>query len=330
MIALVTGATGFIGSHLLPKLLENGHKVRCLARSGPARQKLSGLPVEVCTGDLSDPASLAKAVRGADCVFHLAGLTKTHIESEFYEVNARGTRNLAQAAARENPELKKFIYLSSLSAAGPVLEGMPPLTEDIPPHPVSHYGKSKLMGEEAVLEIAGQVPVTILRPTAVYGPGDRDFYLFFKTIEKGLFFYWGEGRYSLIYVEDLVRAIMEAAGRPGAKGSRNAGIYFLSDGNIYTNTEIAAAIARAMPWAKREKPLKVPLPRFLLPMAAVFSGIGRRDSGIINRDKIREMGFKDWCCDADRARRELGFEPKITLKEGVKWTADWYRIHQWL
>ncbi len=330
MIALVTGATGFIGSHLLPKLLENGHKVRCLARSGAARQKLSGLPVEVCMGDLSDPASLAKAVRGADIIFHLAGLTKTNRENEFYDVNARGTRNLAQAAVRETPELKKFIYLSSLSAAGPVLKGMPPLTEDIPPHPVSHYGKSKLMGEEAVLEIAAQAPVTILRPTAVYGPGDRDFYLFFKMIKKGLFFYWGEGRYSLIYVEDLVSAMMAAAGQTGAKGSRNAGVYFLSDGNIYTNTEIAAAIARAMPWAKRERPLKVPLPRFLLPAAAVFSGIGRQDSGIINRDKIREMGFKDWCCDADRARREIGFEPKITLKEGVKWTADWYKIHQWL
>ncbi|MDA8085572.1 MAG: NAD(P)-dependent oxidoreductase [Nitrospiraceae bacterium] len=330
MSALVTGATGFIGSHLLPKLLENGYKVRCLTRSGAARQKLSGLPVEFCIGDLSDPASLEKAVRGVDYVFHLAGLTKTDKEHEFYDVNARGTKNLAQAVARENPGLKKFIYLSSLSAAGPVLDGMPPLTEDIPPHPVSHYGKSKLQGEEAVLEIAGRVPVTILRPTAVYGPGDKDFYLLFKMIKKGLFLYWGEGSYSLIYVQDLVDAIVKAAGIPGQKGSQQAGIYFLSDGNIYTITEIAGSIAGAMPWAKREKPFRVPVPRFLLPMAAVFCGIGGRDSGIINRDKIREMGFKDWCCDADRARREIGFEPKITLKEGVKWTADWYRIHQWL
>ncbi len=314
----------------MPKLLKSGYKVRCLTRSASAGERLSGLPVELCVGDLSDTASLAKAVRGVDCVFHLAGLTKTNKEHEFYDVNARGTGNLAQAVARENPGLKKFIYLSSLSAAGPMLDRMPPLTEDIPPHPVSHYGKSKLMGEKAVLELAVQVPVTILRPTAVYGPGDRDFYLFFKMIKSGLFFYWGECRYSLIYVEDLVSAIMAAAGLPGGKGSQQAGIYFLSDGNIYTNTEIASSIAQAMPWAKREKPLRIPLPRFFLPLAAVFYGIGGRNSGIINRDKIREMGFKDWCCNADRARREIGFEPKITLKEGVKWTADWYRIHQWL
>ncbi len=331
MRALVTGATGFIGGHLAPKLLESGYKVRCLARSASALERLNGLPVELCIGDLSDPVSLMKAVRGVDYIFHLAGLTKTGNDNEFYDVNARGTKNLALAVLKENPGLGKFIHLSSLAAAGPVLDGQPPLTEDIEPHPVSHYGKSKLMGEEAVLDvIADRVPVVIMRPTAVYGPGDKDFYLFFKMISKGVFLYWGKCRYSLIYVEDLVRGIMAAARVPGERGRDKAKIYFLSDGNIYTNTEIADAIAGAMPWTKRRKPVTIPVPRFILPMAAAFYEIGGCDSGIINRDKIREMRFKDWCCDADRAGREIGFEPKITLKEGAKWTADWYKLQKWL
>ncbi|MDA8091856.1 MAG: NAD-dependent epimerase/dehydratase family protein [Nitrospiraceae bacterium] len=330
MRALVTGATGFIGSHLVPKLLKDGYKVRCLTRKASSLEKVSGLPVELYTGDLSDPGSLVEAVRGVDYIFHLAGLTKTNEDREFYDVNARGTRNLVETAARENPGLKKFIYLSSLAAAGPVLEDLTPLTEEVLPHPVSHYGKSKLLGEKAVSEAAGKFPVIIMRPTAVYGPGDRDFYLLFKMIKKGIFLYWGMSHYSLIYVEDLVRAIAAAATAGMECGKEKSKIYFLSDGNIYSNLEIAAAIAQAMPWAKREKPVRIPVPRFLLPVAAAFSGIGGRDSGIINRDKLREMRFKNWCCSAERARSEIGFEPLITLKEGVKWTADWYRSHQWI
>ncbi len=321
MSALVTGATGFIGGHLVPKLLEKGYKVRCLVRGTSALAKLDGLDVEFFPGDLSDPGSLRKAVRGVDYVFHLAGLTKTNKNQEFYDVNFRGTENLAEAAAKENPGLKKFVYLSSHAAAGPSFNGGA-LTEEKEPHPVSHYGKSKLLGEKAVLGRAGLMPVVVLRPTAVYGPGDRDFYLFFKAINKGIFPYWGACRYSLLYVGDLVQGIIAAAEAPQAAGR----VFFLSDGNIYTNSEIARTIAGAL----HSRLLKLPMPRFFLLIAATFSALAGKDSGIINKDKLREMGFPNWCCDPGRAKREIGFLPKITLKEGAKWTAEWYRIHQWL
>ena len=323
MSALVTGATGFIGSHLVPRLLEKGCKVRCLVREASALEKLDGLDVEFFPGNLSDPRSLGRAVRGVDYVFHLAGLTKTRKSHEFYDVNARGTENLVEAAVRENPGLKKFVYVSSHAAAGPSFNGGP-LTEEKEPHPVSDYGRSKLMGEKAVLGRSNILPVVILRPTAVYGPGDRDLYLFFKAIKKGIFPYWGAGRYSLLYVEDLVEGIIAAA--EAAPGKSAGKVFFLSDGNVYTNNEIAETIAAAL----SAHPLKLPLPRFLLSAAAAFSAIAGKDSGIINRDKLREMGFPNWCCDPGRAVREIGFLPKITLKEGAKWTVNWYRIHQWL
>ncbi len=330
MSALVTGATGFIGSHLVPNLLEKGYKVRCLVRGTSALAKLDGLDVELFPGDLSDCRSLGRAVRGVDYVFHLAGLTKTAKSHEFYDVNARGTENLVEAAARENPGIRKFVYLSSHAAAGPSLNGLA-LTEEKEPHPVSHYGKSKLMGERAVLERSGPMPAVVLRPTAVYGPGDRDLYLFFKAIKKGVFPYWGACRYSLLYVEDLVQGIIAAAEAPEDAGK----VFFLSDGNIYTNEEIAEAIAGAFSDNRAEKKeklkiLKLPMPRLFLLIAATFSALAGKDSGIINKDKLREMGFPNWCCDPGRAIREIGFVPKITLKEGAKWTADWYRIHQWL
>ena len=330
MSALVTGATGFIGRHLVPKLLESGQKVRCLVRGPSALHKLDGLDVEFVPGDLSDPLSLSRAVSGVEYIFHLAGLTKTNRSHEYYDVNARGTENLANAAAREGRGIKRFVFISSHAAAGPSLNG-DPITEEQEPNPVSHYGKSKLLGEKAVLGRSGQMPVVVLRPTSVYGPGDKDLFLFFKAIKKGIFPYWGACRYSLLFVEDLVQGIMAAAGAPEDKSAGK--VFFLSDGNVYTNGEIAAAIAEAFRekgGPNGKKPLKIPLPRFLFPAAAFFSALAGKDSGIINKDKLREMGFPDWCCDPGRAMREIGFLPKITLKEGVKWTADWYRIHQWL
>ena len=323
MDALVTGATGFIGSHLVPRLLERGYKVRCLVRQASSLEKLEGLDVEFFPGNLGDPASLGRAVRGVDYVFHLAGLTKTGKSREFYDINACGTENLVEAAVAENPGLRKFVYLSSHAAAGPSLNGGL-LTEEKEPQPVSHYGRSKLMGEKAVLGRSSRIPVVVLRPTSVYGPGDRDVYLLFKAIKKGIFPYWGAGRYSLLYVEDLAEGIIAAA-EAGADKS-DGKVFFLSDGNVYTNSEIAETIADAL----SAHPLKLPLPRFLLYAAALFSALAGKDSGIINLDKLREMGFPNWCCDPGRAIREIGFLPKITLKEGAKWTVNWYRIRQWL
>jgi len=321
MKTLVTGATGFIGSHLVEELLKKGYNVACLVRKTSNLQWLYGLNVRLIYGDCAMKESLLNAVADYDYVFHLAGLTKAANEKDFFSANARGTENLVSAVKQKNPHLKRFIYLSSLAAAGPSYNGSP-VNETAEPKPVSAYGKSKLEGERIVLRHKNAVSVTVIRPPAVYGPRDKDIYIFFKLAKKGISLSWGKCYYSFLYVEDLVKGIILSAENKNAEGE----IFYLSDGGIYSNEEIAETIASAV----GTKPLQIKIPKAIMPMIA---GIGQKlsnRSNIISKDKVKELQHSCWTCDSSKSRDELGFIPNILLKEGIKWTADWYRIHQWL
>jgi len=321
MRALLTGPTGFIGSHLVEELLNKGYKVTCLVRETSSLKWIEGLDVTLRTGDCRDRESLTEAVRGVDYVFHVAGLTRAPREKDFFEVNAKGTENLLEAVAAKNPSIKRFIYLSSLAAAGPSTNGKP-VTEDTVPRPVSSYGKSKLEAEHLVMRHSDKIPVTIIRPPAVYGPRDRDFYLLYRILKKGIFPYWGMCYYSLLYVEDLVRGTISAAESKEAEG----GLFFLADEATYSNLDIARVISEAI----GSRPVRLPLPKGLM---SVIAGIGKifgENSSIINRDKIRELRHSRWVCDPAKARRDLGFSSQIPIDKGFKWTANWYKIHQWL
>ncbi|MEK6582738.1 MAG: NAD(P)-dependent oxidoreductase [Nitrospirota bacterium] len=321
MKTLVTGATGFIGSHLVEELLRKGYSVTCLVRKTSDLQWIEGLDISLAYGDCTEKESLLNAVTGFDYIFHLAGLTKARNEKDFFLANTSGTENLIQAVAEKNPNIKRFVYLSSLAAAGPCYDRTP-VSEAVEPRPVSAYGKSKLEAERIVLRHKDVIPLTIIRPPAVYGPRDKDMYTFFKMLKKGIFLCWGKCYYSLLYVDDLVRGTIISSENNAAEGK----IYYLSDGRIYSNDEIAEAISSAV----GTKPVRLRIPRVIMPL---FAGIGQRLGGkrnIINKDKIKELQHPYWVCDSSKAREELGFVPKVGIKEGIKWTADWYRIHQWL
>lgn len=320
MKALVTGATGFIGSHLCEELLRRGYEVSCLSRNTSNLKWIENLDIRFFKGDCTNIDSLLDAAGEADYIFHLAGLTKAVSGEQFFCINAKGTENLIKAVSEKNPKLKRFIYLSSLAAAGPCKNGTP-VGEDSEPSPVSSYGKSKLEGEKAVLKYKDSIPVTILRPPAVYGPRDRDMLVMFKMIKKGVFFDLGKCYYSLLYVDDLVRGIMLCAENKAAEGK----VYFLSGDGFYTGEEIAMAISSALD--VKAMPLKVP--KFAMPFFA-FIGEKINKKGIINRDRIKDFRHSHWICNPKRVREEIGFMPKVGLKEGIKWTADWYRIHRWL
>jgi nucleoside-diphosphate-sugar epimerase len=320
MKALVTGATGFIGSHLCEELIRRGYEVTCLSRNTSNLKWIENLDIRLVKGDCTLAESLLDTVGGFDYIFHLAGLTKARSNDEFFCMNARGTENLVKTIAERNPKVTRFVYLSSLAAAGPSKDGKP-LREDSPPSPVSNYGRSKLEGETAVLRYRDSMPVTILRPPAVYGPRDKDFLVFFKMIKKGIFPNWGKCYYSLLYVDDLIQGIISSAENKRAEGK----IYFLSDGKVYTDEEIAAEISSVLD----VKVTRLKIPKFVMPFFA-FLGEKISERGIINRDKMRELRYSHWICDAKKAREEIGFLPKVGLKEGIKWTADWYMIHRWL
>ncbi len=317
----MTGATGFIGSHLVEELIKKGYGVTCLVRQTSHLKWIEGLEADIVYGDCEDEDSLGQIPQDLDYVFHLAGLTKARRDKDFFCVNVEGTKNLLRAVMARAPRVRRFIYLSSLAAAGPSRNGSP-LNESAEPRPVSSYGRSKLESEGAIMTQRNALPVTIIRPPAVYGPRDRDFFVLFRMIKKGFYPYWGKCYYSLLYVDDLIRGVIMAAEAKDAEG----GMYFLSDGRIYSGDDIANEIANVLD----ARVVKMRIPR---PFLAVLVKIGEkmgREASIINRDKLKELNYFHWTCDSSKAGRDFKFVPKVSIKEGIKWTADWYRIHQWL
>lgn len=317
----MTGATGFIGSHLVEELIKKGYHVTCLVRKTSNIRWIEGLKADILYGDCEDAGSLNQLPRDLDYIFHLAGLTKARRDEDFFCVNVRGTENLVGAVSVKVPGIKRFLHLSSLAAAGPSMNGRP-LNESSEPHPVSSYGKSKLQSEDAIMKHRDRIPVTIIRPPAVYGPRDKDFYVLFRMLKKGFYPYWGKCYYSLLYVDDLVRAVVTAAEEKSAEG----GIYFLSDGKTYSTDDIVGEIAGVLD----TKIVKVRIPRSLMGLLVLMSEKLGKGTSVLNRDKLRELRYLHWTCDSSRAERDFQFAPRVTIKEGMKWTADWYRIHQWL
>ena len=321
MHALVTGATGFIGSNLVKELVKRDYKVTCLARKTSDLSCLEDLDVSIVYGDCTDKDSLRQLPVNFSYVFHLAGLTKAKKEEDFFAANASGTENLLDCLSQNAQVVKRFLYMSSLAAAGPSRDGTP-VDETAVPRPVSVYGASKLKGELATLAYKDRMPVSIIRPPAVYGPRDRDFFLFFKMVRRGFYPYWGKCYYSLVYVDDLVRGLIMATESHEAEGK----IYFLSDGSIYSNEDIVNEIMQVM----ETRAVRMKIPAFVMKLIANISEKLAEGSTIINLDKLREIKHSHWTCNSKKAENELGFIPRVTLKEGIKWTADWYRIHKWL
>jgi dihydroflavonol-4-reductase len=324
--ALVTGAAGFIGSHLVEALLQRGVQVKCLVRPTSHVTWVQGLPVEIIYGDCQDQDSLGPGVKGVDLVFHLAGATRAIDAKTYFEVNALGTENLVLACLEHHTRLQKFIYLSSLAAAGPGRNGGKKKESD---HcsPVSPYGSSKRRGEELALSQAHELPLLILRPAAVYGPRDKAFLALFQCLAKRIkpSFSGGVHHLSLCSVQDLVGAILLAAETP----TKNGEIFFLSDGQDYRIEEINDIFAQAMEVTAFRLRLPSPVLFGLAAVAEYFAKVSGKPA-LISRGRAEEMIQPNWLCDITKARTLLGFEPQISLALGAKLTFDWYRKENWL
>ncbi len=331
--ALVTGATGFIGQHLTRRLLAEGVEVRCLVRSVARGEPLRGDGATLVPGDVVDDSTLRSAIGDVDTVFHLAGLTKATRTRSLWDVNEKGTRNVAAAcAARPNPPA--MVYVSSLAAAGPCIEGRP-RTEREAATPVSNYGRSKYAGEIASAEFADETPITVVRPPIVLGPGDRDGFELFRTIAR-----WrthlvpgrGDEPYSVIHAEDLTSALIAAARRGKRLGSRDplAGVYFVAADEQVTYAKLGQMVSRAV---------GVSPVRIVRSPAATVWGVATaneliaqltRKPRFLGLDKAREATAGGWACDDRLIRRDTGFTPARSLQDRIDETAAWYREKAWL
>jgi nucleoside-diphosphate-sugar epimerase len=324
--ALITGANGFVGSHLAEGLLDRGYQVRCLVRKTGNLRWLSGLEVEYVYGNIAEKDSLKAAVKDVDIVFHCAGLTKAKNREEYFKSNAEGTGNIVEVCLEENPRLRRFVQVSSQAAVGPG-DDQQPLNEEAPCRPITHYGESKLEGEKIVWEHLSKLPITIVRPPAVYGPRDTDILGFFKVAKSGFRVSFGMGQnfLSLVYVKDLIEGIILAAESPRSIGQ----IYFIADDKIYSWKEAFEIIGGVL--NKRTIPLRIPksLVVFMAFLSESFCKLLGR-SAAFNVQKAKEITQRYWILDVSKAKGDLGFHPKYHLEKGAEETVRWYREMGWL
>lgn len=326
MKTLITGGNGFIGSHLVERLLNHDFQVKCLVRKTSNLRWIQELPIEFVYGDITDLDSLLPIVPHVDFVFHLSGALRANKESEFYRVNSEGTKNLLQACKQNNPDLKRFIYVSTQAAAGPATNGIP-LSENDLPQPISTYGKSKQLAEQVVMEYQKFFPVTIVSPPSVYGPRDDDILEVFKYIKFGIKPLIGkqEKLVSIIHVHDLVRGIQAAAEHSSAENE----LFFLAHNQPCSWRELEDTIASVMD----KRAMTIRLPVFMLDVAAYLSELVAKifkKTAILNLDKANEMKQNFWLIDPSKAEQQLGFRAEIPLETGMKETYQWYRHQGWL
>lgn len=326
---LVTGSTGFIGRHLVEALVRRGDRVRCVVRPSSDLAPLSPFEVEVVRSGLDDQSALRQALQGVETVYHLAAMTSARRTAELYRVNGEGTARLAEACAACQPP-PTLVYVSSVAAAGPVGRGRVRVEEDIPA-PVSHYGLSKRAGELAAEQYSKSVPVTVVRPGIVFGPGNRELLPIFQsvsTIRIHVSPTFDPPPLSLIHVTDLIELLLRAQshGSRVVAASRSAEGYYFAVAPEYPNyLQLGRLVARALNIQRVVLlPIANPLPWLI---AAMTQGANFAFSrhGTFNVDKMRDAFVGSWACSADRAERELGFRVRTPLVERLRETGQWYR-----
>ena len=325
-LILVTGANGFLGSHLVEALLQRGYSVRCMVRRTSDLTYIEHLPVEWAYADLAKGQGLREACLGVQTIYHCAALTRAADRNTFMRVNAQGTEALARACLEANPRLHRFVHVSSLAACGPSPGADQPHDEVCAPRPVTWYGESKLAAEQVLLSMRDRLPLTIIRPAPVFGPRDRDFFTYFALVNRGLDLQLGrEERYvSLIYVHDLVRLLLLTLETEEALGQS----YFGSN-EVHTHSELSAAIARALD----KRTHRITLPLAVLTPIAWWSIVQNRVTGhtaLLNDQRVRDLRQPYWLCSGAKARKDLGFSPQYGLQCAVQQTADWYQDNGWL
>lgn len=328
---LVTGASGFIGSFVVEEALRRGMQVWAAVRPTSSRRYLTDSRINFIELDLSSPQRLLEQLRGHefDYVVHAAGATKCLRKEDFFRTNTDGTKHLVDAIRALKMPIKRFVFVSSLSIFGAVHEQEPyeDITENDTPQPNTAYGQSKLFAESYLDSLGGDFPYVVLRPTGVYGPRERDYFLMAQSIKQHVDTAVGFQRQDItfVYVSDLVQAIFLALNH-----GRNGRKYFLTDGDVYTSADFSRYLRRELgnPWV-----LRMTVPVWVL---RIVTFLGERYGRLIHRmtalndDKFNILKQRNWRCDIEPAIDELGYHPQVQLEEGVRRAVKWYKENKWL
>lgn len=327
MKVLVTGASGFLGSHVAEQLVREGHEVRALVRKTSNLTFLKSLSsVELAYGAVEDADAVAEATTGVDAIVHGAGIVKARNRDEFHRTNVGGTANVIAGAKKNAPGLKRLVFVSSLEACGPSESGEPVPSNQC--NPITAYGRSKLAAEQLVFEARNELPVVTLRPTGIYGPRDIEIFEVFKSVQRRVLPITGDGnsRLTFTYATDCAKACIRAIEADIPSGNA----YFITDGKIYVWKEALEDVERAI--GKRA------LVRQGLPFAvfnAVALGVetyGRlaNKAVMLTREKVNMLRQPYWVCSTETAMADLGWKPEVDWSEGTKRAVDWYRENGWL
>lgn len=331
MNILITGASGFIGSFIVEEALRQGFETWAAVRGSSSRQFLTDERIHFIELNLSSEEQLKEQLKDHqfDYVVHAAGVTKCLNKADFHRINTEGTQNLVRAIQALKMPLRRFVYISSLSIMGAIREKQPytEILESDEAKPNTAYGRSKLQAEQWLESLNSQFPYVILRPTGVYGPRERDYFMMAKSIQSHTDFAVGYKQQDItfVYVTDVVQAVFLALvkGQVGRK-------YFLSDGEVYQSSTFSNLIRKELgnPWW-----IRITAPIWVL-RVVTFVGeyVGRLTGKVtaLNNDKYNIMRQRNWRCDIKPAQQELGYEPKVKLEEGVRHSIKWYKDNGWL
>lgn len=326
MKVFMTGATGFVGSFLAESLVQKKNEVRCLVRKESNLRWIADLDVDCYHGSLFDKKSLIRGMEDSDIVYHVAGATKAYDEAGFHRDNFEGTKNIVDAALALKKKLKRFVCISSQAAVGPS-PTIIPIKEDHPANPLTFYGKSKWAAEEYVRSFSKKMPVTIVRPPAVYGPRDTDILEFFRTVKMGIIPQLGGGNkyLSLIHVKDLVDGILIAADSDKALGQT----YFITSPEPHSWSEISRVTLSIL----QKKGIRLSIPLGLMKLVAAANEVRSKITKkpvLLNHQRIIDLEQAFWTCSSEKAKKELGFEAQISLENGIRETLIWYKEQNWL
>lgn len=324
---LITGASGFVGYHLVREALANGYEVYAAVRRSSIIDHLDGLPLQFVHLDYGSVDSLQRDldVVNVDYIIHAAGLTRAKSQANYNQVNADTTKRLAEASVLGQVPLKKFVFVSSLAALGPSTNLDTLIRDTSEAQPVTAYGRSKLLAERYLMEMP-ELPLLGFRPTAVYGPRERDLFVLIKSISRGLDPYIGKfnQQLSFVYVKDLAKIILESLSKDTSKR-----FYNISDGQVYGRYALADTAKRVL----EKKALRIHLPRGGVALLADWMDrfyARRQGTPILNKEKLNELTAVNWGCDISDIQKDLDYIPQYDLNSGLFDTIRWYQEQGWL